>query len=590
MATEARAIVRRVDSGDSTAASVSRRPAIVAAAVIAAVVLAAILVSGLTGSLGIPHNDAWSYGKTALAFAGTGQMHLQGWGQMFLLGQIVTTVPFLLVFGSHESTLQIYGAAAATLTLACTYLLARRCTTRWRAVALVVIVSLFSGFGLLTASYMTDLPSAGAALLCLVLGARAVRHRDLAWLSAAFVAGLWALTIREQMLAAPMAVGFCAVIALGVTRMFRVIAAALTAATVGICAAGEHFRHMMPWADAPPWRLSELHLWLPPTLLPSYLTISLVVLPLSLWAVLGLRGRDFVHAGRVTGWLLGALAVGYVAYKQPGSRLTLPNYLDPSGAYPDAAVGWAPVIFGPAKWRLVQDLAAVGGVLLGGELAAALSHPLRLARRARRWDPALFLVMLFALIVAGVTVLTSLMGETQYDRYFVVVVPCVGIALLHRARSVSGAARVPAAAVASIAGLMLGVVSWNVTWSSDARDGAIWTAAQSLVRSGVNPRDINAGLAWNSTHSPGPAEKNLAVKQDRLYHGQRWARLFPGQTDCWIVSLSWIPGSTARLVSERPVHPYGLSLTTIPVYIFHRPATCPAPHVVPGSPTRPTTS
>jgi hypothetical protein len=144
VATEASALVRRADSGDSAAAPASRRPAIVAAAVIAAVVLAAVVVSGLTGSLGIPHNDAWSYGKTAMGFAGTGQMHLPGWGQMFLLGQIVTTVPFLLLFGSHESTLQIYGAAAATLALACTYLLARRCTTQPRRSSRRLLPPVFS--------------------------------------------------------------------------------------------------------------------------------------------------------------------------------------------------------------------------------------------------------------------------------------------------------------------------------------------------------------------------------------------------------------------------------------------------------------
>jgi len=359
--------------------------------------------------------------------------------------------------------------------------------------------------------------------------------------------------------------------------MFRITAAALSAAMVGICTALEHVRHIMPWPDAPPWRLADLHLWLPPTLIPSYLTISLAVLPLSLWAVLGLRGREFAHPGRVAGWLLGALAVGYVAHSQPGAQLTLGNYLDPAGAYSDAAVGWAPVIFGPAVWHVLQDLAALGGVLLGGELVAALSHPLRLCYRARRWDPALFLVMLFALIIGAGTVLTSLMGETQYDRYFVVIVPCAGMALLHRARAVSGAARVPIAAMVAVAALVLGVVSWNVTWSADARDGTIWAAAQSLVRSGVNSRAINAGLDWDGIHSDGPADKPRAAGQDRLYHGQRWTWLFPDEADCWIVSVSRLPGAPAVLVSERAIYPYGLHLTRVPVYIYHRTASCHAP-------------
>jgi len=74
------------------------------------------------------------------------------------------------------------------------------------------------------------------------------------------------------------------------------------------------------------------------------------------------------------------------------------------------------------------------------------------------------LVTLFALIIGAGATATSLIGESQFDRYFVVVVPCVGIALLHRARLVSGVGCVPAAVVASIAVLVLGVVSWDVTW------------------------------------------------------------------------------------------------------------------------------
>jgi hypothetical protein len=513
-----------------------------AAVVIVAVVGASLAVAGATGSLGIPHNDDWSYSRTALDFARTGQVNLYGWGQMFLVGQVVTTAPLLLITGAHQWALQVYGTLAAILVLVCTYLLAGR---GWRAAALVAVVSIFPGFALWSASYMTDLPASAAALLALVLGARAVRRESVVWLVAALVAGLWAFTIRETMIVAIPAVVVTALVARRLRAVATIAGGVLIIGGVGL----EHVRHGLANADAPPYQISNLQFTLPPTLVSSLLTLGLGVSPLVVWAALRLRTADLRNIGRWVGWVAGGLAVLYVRVP-----LTLPNHLDQRGAYWDAFVGGSVVVLGHRFWLVLQVLAAVGTILLLGEVGAALAE--RAWRRISAWDPARTAAVSFGVLLAGVMAGLSLIGQVQWDRYVLVLIPCVGVALLPtlqmpRRRAL---AVVPGAAV-----LLLGVVGWLLTVRAEVRDAAVWRAAEGLVAEGVDPRQINAGLDWAGYHSPGPAVKG--GEPTRLaYHGQRWLGVFSGSGDCWLVSLTPLPA-------------VGATMSTVDgVYVLHRPS------------------
>jgi len=295
---------------------------------IAVVTGAALAVSAATGSLVIPHDDSWSYIKVATQFWHTGHFHLQGFGQMFLLGQIVTSVPLMAVFGARPVALNVYGALAGALFLGCSYVLARSAVGRRRALFVIAGLSVFPGFGLLSATFMTDLPSAGTALLCLTLGLRAIRLRSPWWWAACLVAGFWAFTIREQTIAALVAVTVACLCTPSLSRRFRIAAAGGTAAVLAASAVLEHVRHQMANADVPPFGLSTLRLdRLPPSLLPMLFDCGLFLLPLAVWSLATLRSRQLRRPARIVGWVLGIAAVGIVLPQH--HHLTVGNYFDP---------------------------------------------------------------------------------------------------------------------------------------------------------------------------------------------------------------------------------------------------------------------
>jgi hypothetical protein len=526
--------------------SLRPRPAVAVAVLVLAVVGAALGLAAATGSLGIPHNDDWSFSRTALTFAQTGQIRLYGWGQMFLIGQVVTTAPLLLITGPQQWALQSYGGLAAVLVLVCTYLLAGR---GWRAVALVATVTAFPGFALWTASYMTDLPAAGAALLALVLAVRAARLSSIGWLVAALLAGFWAFTIRETMAGAIVAVVLVVVLPAdrprsGAVRRLGLIAVGGGAILMALAFALEGVRHGMANADAPPYRLSDLDLTLATNLVSAYFTVGLGVVPLVLWAAMRLRARDLRSVGRWIGWGFGLFGVAYVRLP-----LTLPNHLDQGGAYSDALAGGPVVGLPHPVWVATQVLAAIGGVGLAGEIGASW----RVWRRIRAWDPARIAAVGFGLLLALVTAALTLTGQEQWDRYVLALIPCVGVALLPALR-----ARPRAALAWLVPVLLMAAVSWSVAVTANVRDGQVWAAARRLVAQGVDPRMINAGLDWNGYHSDTPAMKDRGLPT-YAYHGQRWTYIFPDNHDCWIVSLTPLP----EVGETQPVGG---------VYIAHRPS------------------
>jgi hypothetical protein len=176
-------------------------PALIAAGLTVGVVLP-VLVAWRTGSLSIPHSDAWSYSLIGQTFARTGHMRLVGWGRFFLIGQFVVLGPFarsLLVQ-------QLFVAGLAAVGLVATFDLLRPFTGPTRAAVAVLTLSLWPGFGLLATSFMGEVPAFAGALACLAIGQRAIRSLSVPVLVSAAVVGLWAMTTREQAVIAPISV------------------------------------------------------------------------------------------------------------------------------------------------------------------------------------------------------------------------------------------------------------------------------------------------------------------------------------------------------------------------------------------------
>jgi hypothetical protein len=525
-----------------------------AALTIAGLVAFSLAATKISGGA-VPQNDDWSYVKGALALHRTGEIRLQGWGQMFLLGQTYTAQPLLWVFGDKTSSLNLYGACMTVLWLWCAYLLGKRCVGAGRAVLLVVALALWPGMGLLVSSFMTDVPAAATSLLAMVLGLRAIDRQSRLWLGLAIVAGVWSFTIREQFVLGLPAVLVAALLGRNVSRRFKIeITTAIGLAGV-LCLVLEQLRRQLPHADVAPFGLGTLDFSsVPQSLLRVPFTLGFEFAPIAVWVLLTLRGRDWIDPGRIVGWALGLATLGGVAYRDAGSipHTLLSNYLTRHGAFSVSDVGRPPAIFSTGVWHAAEIVAGCCGVIVLGELGAWLARLPRHWRAARGGGAAPTIVAGYTAAMGVVTVGLSFAGQLQVDRYLLPVLPGLGILLLTRVRAERLArpvVRIATLAPVLAAALFLAALSARVTLTTDRRDHAVWAAASRLVRLGVPATSINAGLDWNGTHSPAPLQRDHAGMHH--YIGQDWTYTFPGLNDCYIVAVSPVPRIWLRLIEEH---------------------------------------
>jgi hypothetical protein len=530
-----------------------RWPEYLAAAAILVLVAFSLAVTRITGAA-VPQNDDWSYVKGAFLLHDTGGVRLQGWGQMFLLGQTYTAQPLLWVFGNKTFALDLYGAGMAIVWFWCAYLLGKRCLGPGRGLLLVLALALWPGMGLLVSSFMTDLPAAATSLLAMVLGLRAIDRQSRLWLGLSILAGIWSFTIREQFVMGLGAVLVAALVSRTPSRRFRIEATVGIGLAAVVCAALEHFRHQLPHADVAPFGFSTLDLsHVPDSLTKVPFTIGLEFAPVLVWVLLTLRGRDWLAPGRLVGWAFGLLILAVQMDWVSGTpRAVLSNYLTPQGGFGVAVVGRVPTIFPPELWKATQLIAAGCGVLLLGELVAWLARVPRLWSAARAGNSAATMVAAYTAVLAVITVGLSFAGQFQVDRYLLPVLPGIGILLLSQVRaerlarpSVRSVTLVPVLAAA----LFLAALSARVTISTDQRDHAVFAAANRLVAQHVPAATINAGLDWNGLHAATAVDRKHIQKH--MYVGQHWTYMFSKSTDCYVVAVSPLRRRWLTLISRQ---------------------------------------
>lgn len=484
-----------------------------------------VLLAALSGNLTIPHNDAWSYSRIAQEFGRTGHLRLLGWNRSALLGQIVVLGPLARFLLAQ----QLFVALTAAAVLVAAYALLRPRLGARRAGWASAVLALWPGFGLMGTSFMADMPALAAMLLCLVLGRRAARTESL-WLFAASMAvGFWATTIRQQAVAAPVAVGLC----LLADRRFRTrprLAALLGGGAVFSAAFLLFYawHDGLPKSDPPQYQLaadwpSQLHV----LLVQSWFTLAVALAPAVFQAA---RPRQWSKAAR---WATLAAAVVAIQsrHKFGPQNLFLQNYLSMRGAYygVDWDTGRHRVVFSPGIWSLVTILACVSGALLVG-----------LAVENRRSGGCDRFLGTFAVITAAGTAVTNVVGQDVYDRYLLVLAPAVLAVVLAPRRTIPvpapsrspetltahvplspraallgrpTARRRPAIRPAALAaGLLVGLLSLGTLTVSLAWDTARWQIAEKVTReSGLPPEKVDAGLEWIGWHSAdGVTDRNPA--------------------------------------------------------------------------------
>ena len=453
-----------------------------------------VVVSALSGNLTIPHNDGWSMSRITQTFARTGQIRLLNWNDMNLVGQVVMLGPL----GSSLVVQQLAVAALSLLCLFCCYrLLAVSLTTRDAALG-TLLLGVWPGWASLSTSFMTDVPTFAAMFAALLLGRRALMRDSLGWLTLALLVSLWAVSIREQAIVAPVAI-----IAFGwLTRRSRrrlgareLLLAGVTAAVILVGL--EVWRWGLP-AGQNPILTTGLARFLGDTVTWSsrmYFTLALALAPAVLLGAGRHRWvrRDFGAVG--LGVIL--VAVALVAGGVVG------RYLDPSGQYFQVLPG-ARVVIPRGVW----DAALALGVLSGGLLIPVARE------RWRSVDP---LLGIFTVLAYAEFVITGASGHGVFDRYLPALVPGTVAVLLSQPRAQSTVERrsrfhVPAArgrvsavvisrgsATAALA--FIGVISALLAANGFAFDAARWRAARRIAQAGVPPNRIDAGMEWAGWHS-----------------------------------------------------------------------------------------
>ena len=500
-------------------------------AIIAVGVGGPVFIALVTGNLSIPHNDAWAYSRVAETFGHGDGFALFGWNRLGLFGQVVALGPL----GRWATAQSLAVAIAAVIGLIVTYRLVANSSSRRSGIVACAVIALFPGFGLLATSFMADVPAFTLSVACLALGRRAFDRGSLPLLSVAVAIGVWGATVREQAIAAPASL-ILAGLVIWPWAHRRVALISLGAVAAALFIAFETWRHGLPNDTPAPTKLVLGRLRL--LALQPFCTLAVLVSPVVI----------LVSRPRCWGWL-GRLAASAVAVwiafelRHNARSITLPNYLDPRGAYVAAFVG-APRVLPSAVWLAVRALAVVSAVLLAGEVVTRF--------RACRLE------IQFFLVAVGIgTGYQLAAGQDVFDRYLLAPAAAVLVLLLMpvgpRPEPTTSSRHIAFTAAAA-AGLLLACVTAAITLNGLARDAARWDAAEALQQSGMSPMSIDAGLEWLGWHSaegvgdPGTFNATASTSW--------YAPMFPDSRICVLVAAS--PQAAGRLIDRVDYRTYGL--------------------------------
>ncbi|MFK3984120.1 hypothetical protein ACI2K4_27585 [Micromonospora sp. NPDC050397] len=510
--------------------------ALIAAGLLLAVVVP-LLLAIVSGAISIPHHDAWSYSRIGQHFGEGGGFDLLGWNRPSLIGQIVVLGPLAGSIAAQQVLVALLGAVAL---FAC-YDLLTPTIGRIRAGLATLVLACWPELGLLSTSFMTDVPALAGALGCLALGRRALAKDSPLLLAAALVVGLWGATVRESVLAAPAALLAVALLR-AVVRAWNArsrerlrwlpllgFGAAFAAAWLGF----EYWRRGLP-DDGPVFPAGADII--PPVLglaVSGYFMLALAASPVIL---LFARPSRWTR----TAWFAAgatAIVAALVWHDHGRAAFLFSDYLTPLGPYPGAVLGQRSMLPDPL-FEVAALLAAFSGVVLAGVLVG----------RIGQLPP---LLGWFSVLTVGGLLVGSTTGQPMWGRDLVVLIPLLLCVVLtdtvrvarrpawlsriyqtpppapRRAWSRAGLVfAVPAVALLAALGLL-------TTAYGTASDTARWEAGEALAETGVPRTEIDAGFEWVGYHSADGFDRAPRTDRPNWYADQ-----VPGSRPCFVVAVS----------------------------------------------------
>jgi hypothetical protein len=545
----AEAAAPRRNAGETDTGSFTRLLALTAGVCVAV----PVVIATITGSIGIPHNDDWAFLRILFSFDDTGTIQLVGWNEMTLLGHLALAFPVVKVFGHNVAALNVFVALVSGVGLFMLGLIARRFVAPVYALLVVVLVGAFPGFALVTATFMTDNTAFAAQMACVWLGVLAFESKGVdrdTFLTASLLAGLFAFSIREFAILAPIAV----VAGYGVAnrRDGRSVVRAIVAMVVFLATAYflYSWRKRLP-GDTPHFFSSNFSLNMLPFLSQIFFTFSLGVAPA---VVLVLRDRARTLAG------LGFVAVGAAALgvftiqhtdnsptcclRGEGSVFTGNLFTDRGALGNQALFGDRSTLFPETVWLLITGAAIVAGACV---LAIAWKRivPFRMGSVGR--DPGVTTLAVLGGSSAGAIVFRHALGGPLFDRYVTMLVAVGAIFLL---RGLAAPARwrdLGAGLGAAAAAVVLAIVAVG---SAASFDSGRWRAGEAAVEAGIAAEDVDAGFEWAGFHYDGVANEPAARRSFPTPPG--YMDLFPGAGNCGLVAASPQTGPAFELIEQVP--------------------------------------
>ena len=481
-------------------ARISRVELIVAILLASLLSVAWFLLSDHYGAVGIARNDDWSYLENAFRFADTGIFAVGGWVQMMLIGQLLLAMPVIAIAGNSVAALQILVGALGAVTLVCSYLVLRNfLNRRWSAFSILALAG-SAMYGLLSVSFMTDVPAAAFQLLALALAYRALREDGVnwLWLSLASFAGVVALSIREYAIVALATIWLVTARRVwGTSSRTKFLLLTGTVATVVVALFV--------------WRQSQV------TVVENSVGINLYGLRYLAWwpltsgwlllpAIAVINPQRALARAWVASRPLTVLAVVGALAAMAHTRLNLlGNYMSLSGGYSEVIRG-VPETMLPSWWALpmtaVAAYSAVALAIVLVPIVMKMWNARRDLRRETRSPTAL--AATFVTLTVLIYVVVPVLAETAlFDRYFIAALPvAVGLILWWATREELTWTRPLTPAVAALS--LSTAASIILVAATSALDGVRWQLGYQVAQDlGVADGNIDAGFDFFDFHTNG---------------------------------------------------------------------------------------
>jgi hypothetical protein len=347
--------------------------------------------------------------------------------------------------------------------------------------------------------------------------------------------GFWGCTIREQAIAAPVAILIFAFAkhkdSRNINRTFILGVGVILLAIFGYF---EMWRMQLPNSDPPQFGLRPNAILVAfGGLVRGWFNLALVT---GLAALLVLNFRNLSISVKIS--MLFTTLLGFAALMYSGiENFFLPNYLSQKGAYADVLPPTTP-LFLDQIWLSFILLAIFLGIATTAKLVISFSES------RRNFDP---LLSLFTFLTLLGTIYQFFSYQGVFDRYFLAFAPFIFMAIFINSNRylddknlalptfTMRRAILPTLLVMTLSAL-LALHSWSF-------DQKRWEIAEQLVERGYAANTINAGLEWQGWHSKQGVVNQGAVSQGEVdsvkYPGWGFDYLF-NVSSCQVIATSEI--------------------------------------------------